>query len=1460
MDDPTPVTTGRARRFFRAIDWCAFWTATLVSFAVYFLTLGPSVTLEDSGELAVAGDYLGVPHPPGYPIWTMLAWLFARAFSFVTFRGQPTPAWSIALSSACFGALAAGCTAMLITRSASDMLRDTRTTLHKIHGRLEDTLCWAGGVAGSLVFAFSPVMWSQATIVEVYALGAFFLMLVMLLTYRWMRQPSEKLLWLTAFVFGLGLTNYQVLLLAALPLVVVIFLRNIALFRDFILACIPFLLTALVLKLGAMNPEPGFGKHPPLLGEMLLPHAGLCLAGGVLFVLTLAAACFWPRLQPRFASPVTYRRAGLAGLGGAFATACLLLVFAQAFGVKATVSSPLSAPLVKPSIYLAMAVLALAATGFAALGARFNNGRWDDPLKWGPVVAAGLAAVVVLGIAGSIGVAPSPPPQEGHDLFRWAPYLGLVVAALALLVALSLTTPNGIFFAMPVVVILAALFGLLRQGALLGLTHPTTWWFWTPVALNFVFLGLAWLGLPNGRNVVMTVLGAELGVSFYIYMPIVSDLRNPPMNWGYPRTWEGFKHAITRGQYEKITPTDLFAPRFLQQLGGYFTDLRVQFTLLLAPLGFLPFTAWQPARRPQPGPAARRLLTAAVAALAAACLLWSINHWQAGLDAIPRGLASVLKGLAGLLLLAAVALALAGNVRPLHLSIVLFVLTAGFVLLGNIRAIERVFDAARIDKLLLAGILLSGGLGGLLLLLNQFERVLQRTVQSTDRSERLTVGLTLAGGSVVALAFLFKALQATLLFQQARLSGMTAAQIIERWSLLTRSIPAGISFLAALLAILLMAGAVLLHRHLRRREQVDYALDEVSQQWLIATVAAFLVMSVLLIVLANPKGDLQDTFIQKVKFISSHGLYALWIGYGLIFVLAAVDMLLAEWGRRRTEAPPAAGGAVQPRRAARLVQTGAVVLTLALPLIPIHQNYTNERLVFELGGAEQNGHDYGWQFGNYQLRGAEAILEELDADEEPLPNPTYPPAMGPNAVFFGGTDPGRFVPTYMIYSAHVREDVFLITQNALADNTYMSVMRDLYGNQIWIPTPDESASAFQIYVEEVQSGKRPKNAELVIENGRVQVSGALGVMEINGILCEMIFNYNKARHPFYIEESYVIPWMYPFLTPHGLIMKINSEHTPLTPDVVRNDLDFWDWYVRRHTRQARYLRDVVARKSFSKLRSAIAGLYSARGMLREAEQAYQEARMLYFVSPEANFRLIQDVLLRQQRYDEALDIIDLFIQHDPNNDRGPGFRQFVVDIRDKQSRIAELLARTVPGQPPDIAVAMELAGLYRDMGNTDAAARLLLPCLNDSRLTVREAYELGIMLDALKSHAGAVRAMDIVMDNIPDNAPADLFLNLARVYANAQEAKRMIKPLTRYLGQRPDDWQAWTDLATLHLMEQDLPQARQALRQAIERGREQALSVIESNPQLRQLAIPMLQQGQIPASPRAGGGLDLPFH
>ena len=47
----------------------------MVALVVYSWTLAPTVTLTDSGELIVAAYGLGVAHPPGFPLWVMLAHL-----------------------------------------------------------------------------------------------------------------------------------------------------------------------------------------------------------------------------------------------------------------------------------------------------------------------------------------------------------------------------------------------------------------------------------------------------------------------------------------------------------------------------------------------------------------------------------------------------------------------------------------------------------------------------------------------------------------------------------------------------------------------------------------------------------------------------------------------------------------------------------------------------------------------------------------------------------------------------------------------------------------------------------------------------------------------------------------------------------------------------------------------------------------------------------------------------------------------------------------------------------------------------------------------------------------------------------------------------------------------------------------------------------------------------------------
>ena len=100
---PTPLPAIRppVAALFRRIDWFTFAITTLVVFVGYWWTLAPDLTLEDSGELAVGSMYAGVPHPPGYPVWTIYTWLFTVLVPVSNI------AYRVGLSSAVAGAL--GC-------------------------------------------------------------------------------------------------------------------------------------------------------------------------------------------------------------------------------------------------------------------------------------------------------------------------------------------------------------------------------------------------------------------------------------------------------------------------------------------------------------------------------------------------------------------------------------------------------------------------------------------------------------------------------------------------------------------------------------------------------------------------------------------------------------------------------------------------------------------------------------------------------------------------------------------------------------------------------------------------------------------------------------------------------------------------------------------------------------------------------------------------------------------------------------------------------------------------------------------------------------------------------------------------------------------------------------------------------------------------------------------------------
>lgn len=172
--------------FFSASGWLTAGLAGLAAFAVYLLTLPPTVTGEDSGEFIAAAYTLGIPHPPGYPLWCILA----HPFTYIPYGSI---AWRVSLMSATFGAATVALTALLI-------LLLTRNRL--------------AALGGALAFAFSRQLWEQSLIAEVYSLNAFLVVLCILLLWRWHDTRREGLLIWLAVIYGLSLGNHNTMVLA----------------------------------------------------------------------------------------------------------------------------------------------------------------------------------------------------------------------------------------------------------------------------------------------------------------------------------------------------------------------------------------------------------------------------------------------------------------------------------------------------------------------------------------------------------------------------------------------------------------------------------------------------------------------------------------------------------------------------------------------------------------------------------------------------------------------------------------------------------------------------------------------------------------------------------------------------------------------------------------------------------------------------------------------------------------------------------------------------------------------------------------------------------------------------------------------------------------------------------------------------------------------------------------------
>lgn len=179
---------------------------------LYWRTLAPGVLPADSGELQVVAATLGVAHPPGFPLYTLLAHGFVRLLPGVS------PAYSVNL----FSAVTAALTLFLVFRAAQTLAGH-----------------WLAGVVAAVALGTSTTFWAQATTANIRSLTALLTIAVLYLLIRYRQTRLEgqearanRYLVAATAVLSLGLTHHASLAFMAVVFAIFVLVVEPALRRS----------------------------------------------------------------------------------------------------------------------------------------------------------------------------------------------------------------------------------------------------------------------------------------------------------------------------------------------------------------------------------------------------------------------------------------------------------------------------------------------------------------------------------------------------------------------------------------------------------------------------------------------------------------------------------------------------------------------------------------------------------------------------------------------------------------------------------------------------------------------------------------------------------------------------------------------------------------------------------------------------------------------------------------------------------------------------------------------------------------------------------------------------------------------------------------------------------------------------------------------------------------------------
>lgn len=251
--------------------------ATLgISLIVYTLTVAPTVSYWDCGEFITAAFNLGIPHPPGPPMFLIAGRVAA------IFAGDPTQA---AFAMNYLSVLSSAFTIFFMYLSIMMLFNEWKG---KVQEQFEFWMRSSAAVIGSLAFAFSHTFWFNAVETEMYAHHMLLTSLMVWLTLRWAEnhenKGSDRYLLMIAYIIGIS-TGIHIVTLLNIPFVAVIYYVKRYKDRSFIgLAAAAFigLVVSLIVYPGVIKYFPTIVRA---LGDMMWGLIILLIfLGGVFYV------------------------------------------------------------------------------------------------------------------------------------------------------------------------------------------------------------------------------------------------------------------------------------------------------------------------------------------------------------------------------------------------------------------------------------------------------------------------------------------------------------------------------------------------------------------------------------------------------------------------------------------------------------------------------------------------------------------------------------------------------------------------------------------------------------------------------------------------------------------------------------------------------------------------------------------------------------------------------------------------------------------------------------------------------------------------------------------------------------------------------------------------------------------------------------------------------------------------